>query len=745
MTSSIINKLKEKFLSKKVIARVTIFITFIAILSILIYITYDEYRNRVVVQQQKEMLSISKSMSRSIELFINDITESIKVITLDKDFVKEVSHNNDIINDKLKAYYESKSQVIEGVYLYDKNANMIVQYPKDKTNIDDRIQSEINMVVAARKSFAGKEYFDKSKNSFKLNIYEPVFQGEAISGVISVVINLNTIYDRLIAPIQVGEKGYTMVKDQYGIILMHPVKEQIGINVIETRKQMHPDLDFEELEDLIKNQLTGKEGTAIYYSYWWGDNVLKKARKLSAYTPVKLGDYFWVIALTMSYDEIQAPINRFLGIVMGIAALITVIIFMFGLQLIKMKKNREKLEEETKYLKMLNEASEKLRKKEAELYHSHKLKMIGTLAGGIAHDINNLLTPILGYSELLMTSMPKSSEYYEDVEEIFNASKKGKDLVEQVLVFSRKDNGIVKIESININEVLKQTIKLLKVILPKKIIIKENIKENCGCIRANFTQIHQIIFNLCTNAYQAIKGKEGVVDVTLNTIDGLKANEINERLLKERKYVELSIKDTGCGMDEETKSRIFDPFFTTKTIGEGTGLGLFVVQSVIDKYEGVITVESEIEVGSCFKVYLPLIEEEDFSVNSKDNKGKILKNKKRILIVDDNEKIVKMLKKGLEPMGWEVCIETNALRALKLLYSEQKSFDLVITDYIMPDIKGGELAKQIKTIREDIKVILITGYVDESQKDVNNLEFIDAYVSKPIEIGKLSEIIKDMI
>lgn len=745
MTNSIINKLKEKFLSKKVIVRVTIFITFIAILSILIYITYDEYRNRVVVQQQKEMLSISKSMSRSIELFINDITESIKVITLDKDFIKQVSHDNIIINDKLKAYYESKSQVIEGVYLYDKNANMIVQYPKDKTNIDDRLQSEINMVVATRKSFIGKEYFDKSKSSFKLNIYEPVFQGEAISGVISVVINLNTIYDRLIAPIQVGEKGYTMVKDQYGIILMHPVKEQVGINVIETRKQMHPDLDFEELEDLIKNQLTGKEGTAIYYSYWWGDNVLKKSRKLSAYTPVKLGDYFWVIALTMSYDEIQAPINRFLGIVMGIAALITLIIFMFALQLIKMKKNREKLEEETKYLKMLNEASEKLRKKEAELYHSHKLKMIGTLAGGIAHDINNLLTPILGYSELLMTSMPKSSEYYEDVEEIFNASKKGKDLVEQVLVFSRKDNGIVKIESININEVLKQTIKLLKVILPKKIIIKENIKENCGCIRANFTQIHQIIFNLCTNAYQAIKGKEGVVDVTLNTIDGLKANEINERLLKERKYVELSIKDTGCGMDEETKSRIFDPFFTTKTIGEGTGLGLFVVQSVIDKYEGAITVESEIGVGSCFKVYLPLIEEDELNVNNKDNKGKILKNKKRILIVDDNEKIVKMLKKGLEPMGWEVCTETSALRALKLLYSEQKSFDLVITDYIMPDIKGGELAKQIKTIREDIKVILITGYVDESQKDVNNLEFIDAYVSKPIEIGKLSEIIKNMI
>lgn len=745
MANSIINKLKEKVLSKKVIARVTIFITFIAILSILIYITYDEYRNRVVVQQQKEMLSISKSMSRSIELFINDITESIKVITLDKDFIKEIPYNNDIINDKLKAYYESKSQVIEGVYLYDKNANVVVQYPKDKANIDDRIQSEINMVVATKKYFVGKEYFDKSKSSFKLNIYEPVFHGEAVSGVISVVINLNTIYDRLIAPIQVGEKGYTMVKDQYGIILMHPVKEQVGINVIDTRKQMHPDLDFEELEDLIKNQLTGKEGTAIYHSYWWGDNVLKKARKLGAYTPVKLGDYFWVIALTMSYDEIQGPINRFLGIIMGIAALITLIIFMFALQLIKMKKNREKLEEETKYLKMLNEASEKLRKKEAELYHSHKLKMIGTLAGGIAHDINNLLTPILGYSELLMTSMPKNSEYYEEVEEIFNASKKGKDLVEQILVFGRKDNGIVRIEPININEVLKQTLKLLKVILPKKIIIKENIKEDCGYVKANFTQIHQVIFNLCTNAYQAIKGKEGAVDVTLNTIDGLKANEINEKLLKERDYVELSIKDTGCGMEEETKARIFDPFFTTKTLGEGTGLGLFVVQSIIDKYEGVITVESHIGAGSCFKVYLPLIDGEELNVNSKDNKGKSLKNKKRILIVDDNEKIVKMLKRGLEPMGWDICTEISGLRALNMLYSAQKNFDLVITDYIMPDIKGGELAKQIKDIRADIKVILITGYVDESQKDINNLEFIDAYISKPIEIGKLSDIIKNMI
>jgi len=387
---------------------------------------------------------------------------------------------------------------------------------------------------------------------------------------------------------------------------------------------------------------------------------------------------------------------------------------------------------------MLNEASEQLREKEAEIYHSNKLKMVGTFAGGIAHDINNLLTPILGYSELLLMRLPKDSEYYEDVEEILKASEKGKDLIEQILVFSRNDKNITKVEPININQVTKETVKLIKTVIPKNIIIKENIQENCGYVDANFTHIHQVIFNLCTNAYQAIKHMDGVLEISLKRVEGTGLNKVR----KDSFYAELVIKDNGCGMDEETQQRIFEPFFTTKTVGEGTGLGLFVVKNIVDKYGGIITVESELGKGSFFKVYLPLIYvKQEYN----DIKAEESYEGQKILIVDDNEKVIKVLKKGLEHLGYCVVSETDPTKALEVIKYNYKNIDLVITDYMMPNISGSELAYKIKDIEKNIPIILISGYMDENQMDIDKDIKVDAYISKPIEISKLSKIIKKLL
>jgi two-component system, cell cycle sensor histidine kinase and response regulator CckA len=212
----------------------------------------------------------------------------------------------------------------------------------------------------------------------------------------------------------------------------------------------------------------------------------------------------------------------------------------------------------------------------------------------------------------------------------------------------------------------------------------------------------------------------------------------------DRRYLELIIRDTGIGMDEETKDRIFDPFFTTKGVGEGTGLGLFVVQSIIDKYEGAITVDSEIGVGSIFKVYLPLIDEITDSSHNTSEESSISFNK-RILLVDDNEDIIKVLKVGLRHMGYEVTSEIDCIKALELVKSKPEDFDLVITDFRMPNLKGSELAAKIKEINKAVKVILITGYMDESLEELNDSDTIDACISKPVEITKLSETINNLL
>lgn len=739
----LLNKIRKNLYLEKKSVRVLLYIIVTLILIGLTYETYKQYENTIVTQQEQELLDISKSISRSIDVFIDDIEDSMKIVTLDNQFIKEISYieqgnNANAYSEKLKSYCDAEGTPVKAVFYYDKSGKIITKYPQI-ANVDiSSIENDLKTAIDTKKTYVGKAFLDESKKSFVVNIYQPVFDGSKFKGVMAASISLDAIYDKLIAPVKIGGKGYAMVKDQKGIIIMHTVQEQVGMDVIETRKQVFPGLDFTELEDLIDKQLKGEEGTALYHSYWWGDNELKKVRKLNAYSPVYFGDYFWIVAITMSYDEVQGPINTFLVKIIGIDFLIIVILYFLLSTFIKMKRTKEEHEKETEYLKMMNETSEQLRKKETELYHSHKLNMIGTLAGGIAHDINNLLTPILGYSELMLMTMPKNNEYYEEIEEIYKASQKGKDLVGQILVFSRKDNGIVKIEPIDINEVVKQSLKLVKSVLPKNVAIKENINEDSGYVMANFTQIHQVIFNLCTNAYQSIKSSQGIIEVSLKRVAG---TEI-EGLPQEKNYVEFTIKDNGCGMDEETKTRIFDPFFTTKSIGEGTGLGLFIVQSIINKYKGIITVESELGLGSCFKVYLPINEEIVSLVESKKDNSLII-SKKRILVVDDNEEVVRMLEKSLNHLGYTVITETDSLDALRLFEEDYENIDLVITDYIMPNIKGNELAAHIKKIKKNAGVILITGYIDDDEEKMQSkhIEFIDECISKPIEISKLNEVI----
>lgn len=728
---------------KKIRIILCIFLILIYILGT--YFVYDEYRDTIIAKQQENMLGITRSICRSIDLYINSIVDSMEAIVGDKDFIDGISQmakgvESKKVTDEFESYYISKGEIVDRVYFIDAEGDMLIKYPSHSGDIYSQNSYDINIALNTKKTHVGRAHLDEDSSMFILNIYQPVFEEEKFKGVIAVSLSLDVIYDILVAPAKVGEKGYVMIKDQDGIIIMHPVKEQVGMDVIETRKEVFPGLEYQELERLVKNQLTGKEGTEIYHSYWWGDNVLKKTKKLNAYTPVKFGDYFWVVALTTSYGEIAAPINKFLMKIIGSSIIVAIVIAMFLAALLSMKKNKEDLEKETNYLKKLNESSEKLRKQEAEIYHSHKLKMIGTLAGGIAHDINNLLTPILGYSELLLMRFPKGSESYQDIEEIFKASQKGKEMIQQMLVFARNDNNIIKVESININNSLREAIRMLKVLLPKNILIEEKIKENCGFIHINYSQIHQVIFNLCINAYQSIKDNRGTIEISLDNVMGILANKINNTLSVNKNYLELTIKDSGCGMDEETKRRIFEPFFTTKIIGDGTGLGLFVVQSIVDEYEGIIMVESEQGQGSTFKVYLPLDDNHnnimiEDKVTSTDINHKI----KRILIVDDNEKVIKVLKKGLQHLGYIVVTQTDPSKALKIFSDEYSKFDLVITDYIMPNIKGNQLAKEVRNIRNDIPIILITGYMDSKE-----VEYINAYVSKPIELANLAKVIKEL-
>ncbi|MBN2411803.1 response regulator [candidate division KSB1 bacterium] len=371
-------------------------------------------------------------------------------------------------------------------------------------------------------------------------------------------------------------------------------------------------------------------------------------------------------------------------------------------------------------------AEEKRSLIEAQLRQSQKMETIGTLAGGIAHDFNNILVPIIGYTEMSLELLNDNHIIKSNLEKILKASKRAKDLIQQILTFSRHDKH--SFENIEIHLLIKEALKLLRSSLPATIEIRENIDKNCGSILADPTQIHQVLMNLCTNAYHAMRVKGGILEITLEPVTIDEKTTIRTKGLQNGKnYILLSVKDTGEGMDEKTRERIFEPFFTTKRVGEGTGLGLSAVHGIVISHGGKITVESQVGKGSTFNVYLPRTD-----IKNKKSLEKVYtplpKGHEHILFVDDEKDIVNLYRQILENLGYKVTTKTNGLETIKEFMKNSTSYDLVITDQTMPNITGVELAKEILAIRPDIPIILCTGYSETISHE------------KAIEIG-----IKDMI
>jgi PAS domain S-box-containing protein len=374
---------------------------------------------------------------------------------------------------------------------------------------------------------------------------------------------------------------------------------------------------------------------------------------------------------------------------------------------------------------------EKEKKKlEARLRQAQKMEAIGTLAGGIAHDFNNILFPILGYSEMLMNDAPDNSDLKRDLSMIFNGTKRARDLVKQILAFSRQREYDLK--PIKVHLVVKETLKLIRSSIPATIDIMQNIID-CELVMADYTQIHQVAMNLLTNAYHAMEKKGGKLKVTLKEVD-LRADDLKG--MPPGTYVRLTISDTGIGMDQSTIDRIFDPYFTTKKEGKGTGLGLAVVHGIIKSHGGHISVYSELGKGSEFHVYLPVIKAQQETKQIEIQP--IKKSNERILVVDDEKMVVEIQQKMLKRLGYDVTSCTSSVEALKAFQANPDNFDLIITDMTMPNMTGDQLAQKIMEIRTDIPIILCSGFSEKMSNEKAKSLGIKKFLMKPVLIKDLS-------
>lgn len=383
------------------------------------------------------------------------------------------------------------------------------------------------------------------------------------------------------------------------------------------------------------------------------------------------------------------------------------------------------------------------KKMEDELLHAHKMEAIGTLAGGIAHDFNNILTAILGYAEIATKqNIPPESPLNNHIAQIIKAGNRAKELVKQILTFSRK--GQESQQLILPSSIIKEALKLMRASLPTTIEMQEEIAPDCGAIIANPTNIHQVLVNLCTNAFHAIQHEKGVISVKLTQVELTETDVIREAGVPEGSFVELTVRDTGTGMDKETIEHIFEPYFTTKDVTKGSGMGLALVHGIVYGCGGFIKVESELGQGSAFYVYLPAIREEIEEFTEEEQES-LPKGDERILVVDDEEVIVGMYQETLKELGYTVTAHCSSEKTFKEFKTSPGSFDLVITDQTMPNLPGSELAKKILQIRPDIPIILCTGFSsvvsEEEAKEIG----IKRFVMKPVSGSDLAIAVREVL
>ena len=392
--------------------------------------------------------------------------------------------------------------------------------------------------------------------------------------------------------------------------------------------------------------------------------------------------------------------------------------------------------------KKIEERTKALAASERQLQQVLKLQAIGTLAGGIAHDFNNILFPIVGFTELTMDDVPEDSQARQNLEEVLKAANRAKGLVQQILTFSRQ-NGQER-QPLQVQSIVKEALKLLRASIPKSIEIVYEIDEECSPIMGDPTQVHQVIMNLCTNAYQAMQETGGRLEVHLEEVE-ISYEETMQKLgMKPGTHLKLTVTDTGIGMDGTVLDRIFEPYYTTKEPGKGTGLGLSVIHGIIKNHGGDISVKSKPHEGTTFQVYIPAVD--DVEMETKREPARIdTKGQERIMLVDDEEQIVCMEEQMLQRMGYNVTVQIDSVEALEVFSQHPENFDLVITDMTMPRMSGDELAHKMMEIRPDIPIILCTGYNETMDEEKALAMGIDRFVMKPVIKDELAANIRNVL
>lgn len=691
---------------------------------------WKDYRDTLMDNQINQLKITTQILSKNI-------VSSIQQYEDDLDFFDGVKDSEDV-KEAFQSYIEKKEVFVEDIFREKPDGTFLGSIS------GKRYSDEIKIAQMDDE----KSMYQMKGEGTKQERYLVVKKVMADGGNLCLVVNEEKYYNKIISDIKIGSNGYIVIKASDGRILMHPDNEQWGIDVIAGRKEMYPELDFSSLEKMIEDQKKGKEGVSVYYSYWWTKKDLPRVKKISVYAPAKIGNDFLVISSVTDYTEFYQPIREgFTGLLFLFAGILAVCMLVFFLAM-KLFHQRKQVEAENTYLKELNTLLEEVHQNEETIAHQQRLQIMGTMTGGIAHEFNNFLTPIMGYAEILMMELPEDSEEYDNAAEIYEASEKAGDVVRQISTLSRKNVETVYKE-ISAAQMLRRAVKMADSVCPSGIRIENQITLSDQSILGNATQIQQVFLNICVNAVHAIGKKnegrknedkiEGKIEITGRELAYEQMDEEFKKHLNDawEHYISIEIKDNGCGMDSETLRQIFNPFFTTKKGGEGTGLGLALAEQIILSHKGYIYAESEKGVGTTFHILLPVMEKNVGMELAKSDKAQDI----RIVAADDNVKVLKLLQKNFSKLGVQIQTFTNKKELLGHL--KTNGADVLFVDESMEDIGGIDFCMAVQGQYPDMKKILMVSHITREIAEAKSRDIIDGYVEKPVSATTLLEAVRD--
>lgn len=701
---------------------------------------YQNYRQELIEIEQKQLLTMARTVGKSLVNYMNQELESIDLYFSELDDGDCLDLRD--IRQIAGGFMGKKKGLYDTIACYDSRRSLAFQegVPEfDYGNIPDCEEAAI----------CGKKL---SKGGWYQLFISRRFRWKGESYTVVCALNLDQIYRQIVAPVQIGEGGYSIVKDKDLIIIMHHAASQIGIDAVYDRGVRYPQLDLGDLVEWTDMQQNQEEGCGVINSYVWDDPALAPERRIVAYTTIYISGEEWIVNSTLPYEELDQPLSRMVKRLMGMSALFLLFLVSFVYFVTRILMQAEAQKKEIAYLKEINQGMEMVRRKDEVLQRYERMQSIGQMSSHIAHEFNNYLTPVMIYGEILEEDDSITPQNQELIRGIMKSVEEAAALSRRLLDFSRQDSYGELMEQ-NLGEEVQKACRMIEQMAPENISVITEITEEPLWIQGNKGMMSHLLLNLSNNAFHAMEGKAGTLTVRLSRRGDFPEKDLEKEEIISWKddpgrtgdgfsegWAVLSISDTGCGISKEVLDKIFEPFYTTKRSGKGTGLGLSVVQNVMEAVNGRIEIESQVGVGTTFILSFPLR-----SPSGTKNEKQERKGFNRLIVVDDDRELLKALSAMLKESPIKAEYYDHPAAVLSLLQQGKDEVDMILTDYQMPSINGLELAAMVRRLNPQIHLVLMSG-LDSGQFDwyLKN-GMIDEFIPKTELAGRLMEMLEEQI